>query len=231
MALCRAMGLKVAQTEILKLDDKILVLSIERFDRQLDSKGRLLRLPQEDMCQALGIVPTAKYESEGGPGVSACLDLLKSSDTPDDDRRAFMKAQIVFWLIAATDGHAKNFSIFLNPQGHFSLTPLYDILSTQWQYDRSQIVRKSFRLAMAIGRNRQYNVTQISPRHFEQTAKQAGFSLSSLHDLMTEIFKQLPNAINTIQASMDKTVPEEMIEAITKAAISRAQQIEAYLSD
>jgi serine/threonine-protein kinase HipA len=56
-----------------------------------------------------------KYESEGGPGIRAITDLLKGSDTPDADQRAFFKAQIVFWLLGATDGHAKNFSIRLAP--------------------------------------------------------------------------------------------------------------------
>ncbi len=109
MALCRALGLAVARTDILRLSDNLLVLSVERFDRKFDSKGRLLRFPQEDMCQSLGVVPTLKYENDGGPGIAACLDLLKSSDTPDRDRRTFFKALLVFWLIGATDGHAKIF--------------------------------------------------------------------------------------------------------------------------
>lgn len=69
MALCRALGLVVAQTEILERDDDLLVLGIERFDRRLDGNGRLLGLPLENMCQALGILPTGQYESDGGPGI------------------------------------------------------------------------------------------------------------------------------------------------------------------
>ncbi|WP_109260664.1 type II toxin-antitoxin system HipA family toxin [Hyphobacterium indicum] len=231
MALCRALGLAVAQTEILKLEDDLLVLSIERFDRRLDNKGRLLRLPQEDICQALGILPTGKYESDGGPGIRDCLDLLKSSDAPDDDRRTFMKAQIIFWLIGATDGHAKNFSLYLEPQGRFRLTPLYDILSTQWQHDRRQIPRNSFRLAMAIGDKRRYKVPEIAPRHFEQTAKLVSFPIAALHEVMAEIVKQLPKAIDAVKKVIDPSVPDAMAEAITAAAKRRAAEIEAYLSN
>ncbi len=90
-------------------------LVIERFDRQWTKDGRLLRLPQEDCCQALSVPPTQKYQSDGGPGMVAILDLLKGSDSPAEDQTTFLKAQLVFWLIAATDGHAKNFSIFLAP--------------------------------------------------------------------------------------------------------------------
>lgn len=230
MELCRALGLAIAPTEVLELDDDLLVLSIERFDRRVDGKGRLLRLPQEDMCQALSILPTTKYEIDGGPGMVDCLDLLKSSDHSDVDRRAFMKAQIVFWLIGATDGHAKNFSLFLESQGRFGLTPLYDILSTQWQHERRQIPRKSFRLAMAIGDKRRYKVTEIAPRHFEQTAKLAGFPMDALHEVMGAIVSQLPRASETLTAQLDASVPEAMADAILAAAITRAKQIEAYLN-
>lgn len=230
MAFCRALGLAVAQTEILELADDLLVLSIERFDRRMDGKGRLLRLPQEDMCQALGIPPTGKYESDGGPGIGDCLDLLKSSDTPDADRRKFMKAQIVFWLIGATDGHAKNFSLFLEPQGRFRLTPLYDILSTQWQHDRRQIPRNAFRLAMAIGNRRRYKVMTIAPRHFEQTAKLAGFPIGALREVMVEIVSGLPQAAETLTAECDERVPMAMAEAILAAANKRTKEIEAYLN-
>lgn len=230
MALCRALGLAVAQTEILKLEDDLLVLSIERFDRRLDARGRLLRLPQEDICQALGILPHGKYESDGGPGIGDCLDLLKSSDSPDDDRRAFMKAQIIFWLIGATDGHAKNFSLHLGPQGRFRLTPLYDILSTQWQHDRRQIPRNAFRLAMAVGDKRRYAVTEIAPRHFEQTAKLAGFPIATLHEVMAEIERRLPEAAEAVQNAVDPSVPDAMVEAIIAAAERRAAEIRAYLN-
>lgn len=230
MALCRALGLPVAQTEMLALEDELLVLSVERFDRRLDGKGRLLRLPQEDLCQALGVPPTGKYESDGGPGIVDGLSLLKASDHAATDQRAFMKAQIVFWLIGASDGHAKNFSLFLAPQGRFHLTPLYDILSTQWQHDRGQIRRNAFRLSMAIGNKRRYKVTEILPRHFEQTAKQAGFSLQTLRTVMEEIVSDLPGAAATLTAQLDERIPTAMAEAILTAASQRAKQIEIYLN-
>jgi serine/threonine-protein kinase HipA len=85
----------------------------ERFDRLWTGDKRLLRLPQEDCCQALSVPPTRKYESDGGPGMVAILDLLKGSDELEADRRFFLKAQILFCLLGATDGHAKNFSIFM----------------------------------------------------------------------------------------------------------------------
>jgi len=112
-----------------------------RFDRTWTWNGRLLRLPQEDCCQALSVPPARKYESEGGPGIRKIAEFLKGSDTPDADHRTFFKAQIVFWLLGATDGHAKNFSIRLAPGGRFHLRPVYDIISTQPSLDAHHISR------------------------------------------------------------------------------------------
>jgi len=74
----------------------------------------------------LGIPPTRKYQSDGGPGIVDVLDLLDGVTEPRVDRMRFMKAQVLFWLLAAGDGHAKNFSLFLTPSS-FKLTPLYDL--------------------------------------------------------------------------------------------------------
>ena len=128
----QAYGLPVAHTQILQFED-IKVLAVERFDRiwwtNENDKKWLLRLPQEDMCQATGTPPHLKYESDGGPGMRTIMKLLATSKAPGRDRRTFFKAQVLFWMLRATDGHAKNFSIFLRPGGAYELTPLYDVLS------------------------------------------------------------------------------------------------------
>lgn len=100
------------------------VLAVERFDRAWwvapQGDRRLVRLPQEDMCQAKGLPPTAKYEADGGPGIDAIFHLMNGSMTREDDRRAFFQAQVLFWMLCATDGHAKNFSLFIRPGGALS---------------------------------------------------------------------------------------------------------------
>lgn len=128
LKLAEAFGLPVNKAEMHTFGDTR-ALVIERFDRRWTKDKRLLRLPQEDCCQALSVPPTRKYQSEGGPGLVRILDLLKGSDQPTADRITIVKAQMFFWLIGATDGHAKNFSIFLGPGGRYRLTPLYDVLT------------------------------------------------------------------------------------------------------
>lgn len=123
LTLLSELGLPVAPTRMAAFGDRK-VLIVEQFDRQHGREQRLLRRPQEDMCQALSISPTQKYEDHGGPGLVEIMRLLAASDVPDIDRRNFMKTMIAFWLIGATDGHAKNFSVFLAPGGRFNATPL-----------------------------------------------------------------------------------------------------------
>jgi serine/threonine protein kinase HipA of HipAB toxin-antitoxin module len=120
------------------------VLIVERFDRLWTQDGRLLRLPQEDCCQALSVVPSRKYQSDGGPGVEAILQLLRGSDTPTEDQRDFLKAVITFWLLGATNGHAKNFSVFVLLGGRYHMTPLYDVISAQPSVDTVRFDSTSF---------------------------------------------------------------------------------------
>ncbi len=116
LKLCRAFGLESAKAEVLIFDGKPVIV-VERFDR-LWRDGVLYRLPQEDICQALSVPPMRKYQSDGGPGIKDILEFLNGAVAPREDRMTFMKAQIVLWLLAAIDGHAKNFSIFLTPGGY-----------------------------------------------------------------------------------------------------------------
>ncbi len=148
LKLAAAFGLPVNRAEIHTFGTtKALV--IERFDRHWTADGRLLRLPQEDCCQALAIPPSRKYQSDGGPGMIDILKLLKGSDDPAKDQTTLLQAQILFWLIGAPDGHAKNFSLFLGPSGGYRLTPLYDVLTAQPSLDPHQIERKQLSLAMS----------------------------------------------------------------------------------
>ena len=162
-------------------------LVVERFDRRWTADKRLLRVPQEDFCQALSISPTRKYQSEGGPGLVKMLDVLKGSDNPAADRETLFKAQLFFWLIGATDGHAKNFSMFLGPGGSYRLTPLYDVLTAQPSLDARQVQRKQMKLSMSVGTNRHYRIDEIQRRHFVQTATAAGLSKSTIARALEEV--------------------------------------------
>ena len=186
LELMLAFGLEVARTHI-ETFGKRRVLVVERFDRLWRGDASILRLPQEDCCQALGIPPTLKYQSDGGPRMYDILELLRGTDDPQRDQAVFFKSQILFWLIGATDGHAKNFSIFLKPGGRFNLTPFYDVLSAQPAADKGQIAPNRFRMAMSAGTNRHYRMSEITGRHFVQSGKVAGLGNSLMRDAISEL--------------------------------------------
>jgi serine/threonine-protein kinase HipA len=204
LKLVEAFGLEVAHAQIHSFGDRK-TLVIERFDRRWTKDGRLIRLPQEDCCQALSVPPTRKYQNRGGPGAADILDLLKASDDPLGDQRAFFASQILFWLIGATDGHAKNFSIFLNEGGRFRLTPFYDVLTVQPSFDEKQLANRDFRLAMAVGNSNKYRVEDVSGRHFVETARRARISARTARDIIADLlgraagaFEPRPRAAATV---------------------------------
>ena len=173
----RELGLPVADAAIAHFGDQR-ALVVTRFDRRwmgVDAaevqkkrftprKGTwIARLPQEDLCQAMGLPPTLRYEADGGPSMQDALTLLASSEHPTSDQTNFALAQVAFWLLAATDGHGKNFSLRQHAGGTYGLTPLYDVLSA-WPiigHGKNQLAIEKAKLAMALrGRRAHYRLNR-----------------------------------------------------------------------
>ncbi|WP_400769809.1 type II toxin-antitoxin system HipA family toxin [Methylosinus sporium] len=226
LRLAAAFGLPVTNAEMAEFAGKK-ALVVERFDRLWTKDQRLLRLPQEDCCQALSVPPSLKYQSDGGPGLVDIAGLLKGSDTPLDDLRLLLKAQIVFWLLGATDGHAKNFSLRLAAAGRFRLAPLYDIMSTQPNLDASEIDRKQMRMAMSVGKNRHYIVDTIVGRHFEQTAALCGFPVQELALIMAELTETASSTIEVTLSRLPANFPESLAASIVAGATNRLKSLHA----
>lgn len=226
MRLIAMLGLPAAKTRMETFDEKK-VLVVERFDRRWTKDGRLLRLPQEDCCQALSKPSNLKYESGGGPGLPDLLDLFMSSDEPVHDRKLIMKAAVAFWLLAATDGHAKNFSLFLHPNGGFSLTPLYDVMSTQPNFDAHQLRQRDMKMVMAVGRNRHYIINEIVPRHFLQTAAASGMGESIVREIFEELIEHGEAAISNVGDDLPPDFPEPLFESVTEGFRRRLRLLES----
>ncbi|MCX6967647.1 MAG: type II toxin-antitoxin system HipA family toxin, partial [Verrucomicrobia bacterium] len=147
MKLAAAVGLKVAAVRIGRAQDSSF-LEIERYDRRHLSDGTLERIHQEDFCQALGVAPEMKYQSEGGPGLKRCFELVRSvSSAPAVDLLRLFDAVLFNYLIGNGDAHGKNFSL-LYDGGEIRLAPLYDLVCTQAYPELSKT------MAMKIGGER-----------------------------------------------------------------------------
>lgn len=195
-------------------------LIVERFDRLWTRDGRLLRLPQEDLCQALSVPPTLKYQNEGGPGIVRTLTLLKGSDDPAADQQRFLEAQILFWLIGATDGHAKNFSIFISPGGRYRLTPFYDVLTAEPALRSETITRRQMKMAMSVGTNKNYRMDKIHGRHFRQAARMAGISELIAVRALDRIREAAGPALQHVQDDLPRDFPFQIHEQVSERIAS-----------
>ncbi|WP_299372608.1 type II toxin-antitoxin system HipA family toxin [uncultured Kiloniella sp.] len=224
LKLLAAFGLRTASVEMSTFGERK-ALVVERFDRRWTKDGRLIRLPQEDMCQVLSVPPTGKYQNEGGPGIVDIMKRLRGSDEPMQDRLGFFKANILFWLMGATDGHAKNFSIALMPEGRFRLTPFYDVLTVQPTFDQKQIQQKKFRLAMSFGKSNHYRIGDICARHIYETATASGLSKELVQKVFQEIHETAEEAIEKTFKELPEGFPEELMESLCGALNSRLQEL------
>ncbi|HEY4345661.1 MAG TPA: type II toxin-antitoxin system HipA family toxin [Parvibaculum sp.] len=228
LKLTEAFGLPSAKVEMMDFGSKRTLL-VERFDRLWAKDGRLLRRPQEDFCQALSVSPTQKYEDKGGPGLQRLLELLKASDDPQTDQRMLLKAAIAFWLLGATDGHAKNFSLFLLPSGRFQMTPLYDVLSAQPHVDRHEVKKNQMRMAMSAGNTRHYRVHDIAPRHFIETAAKASIPAAFVTGILVELFEVARAASDRVLRSLPDDFPMDLAHSIVRGMEQRLSVLEQHL--
>ncbi|MCC5967752.1 MAG: type II toxin-antitoxin system HipA family toxin [Natronohydrobacter sp.] len=225
MTLAREMGLPAAHVEKITLLGQV-VLSVERFDRVWQGET-LKRLPQEDICQSLGYPSAMKYQKLGGPGIGQIMELLRESDTPIEDRETFFRAQIFFFLIGASDGHAKNFSLRLGSRGRFRLAPLYDILSIAPVVRAGRLQRKRYRLAMSVDGH--YGIDEIVPRHFEAEGRAAGLPKGRALELLQDMTDRLAPALDRALLAVGDQVPEAVSGPIATDAMQRADQMKELL--
>ncbi len=217
-------GFDVNQVEM-QIFGKTKALVIKRFDRLWTKNNRLIRLPQEDCCQALSVPPTRKYENEQGLGIKQITQLLAGSDDPYADQLTFFKAQILNWLIGGSDAHAKNFSVFIRPGGAFQLTPLYDILSVQPHLIANELNRKQMRMSMCVGNSRHYRFDKIHGRHFVETARKSGMPDSLTKLAIEQIIGAIDGALHAVELDMPKGFPEELHAAISRGVQERARML------
>jgi serine/threonine-protein kinase HipA len=233
----RELGLPTATTEMATFG-KQKVLVVERFDRRWQGIAPgvqndagftpaeddwIARLPQEDFCQVTGTSPGKKYEQDGGPSIRACLDHLAGSQQADLDRTNFVLTQLAFWLLAATDGHAKNFSIFHHAGGNYSLTPLYDVLSA-WPiigHGPNQISIHKAKLAMALrAKNAHYKIREIQARHWLNLAQSCG--AAGVWQKMVTMTEDVDSALNRVQAILPPDFPASVWNSVRNGVRSQA---------
>lgn len=222
--LLKAFGLPVANCEIAHFG-RHRVLVVERFDRRLSAdKNWWLRLPQEDFCQATGTAPALKYEADGGPGIQPIMNILRGAQDAQTDRVNFLKTQILFWLLAAVDGHAKNFSLHLLPRGNYQLTPAYDVMSA-WPMlgdAPGKISAQKIKMAMALsGKNSHYHHHEIQLRHFVETFRRAGLQEEVVTEAYQAILDGADEAAQQVAIEAERTGVERGVRELIDQGLKR----------
>ncbi|MDB5798155.1 MAG: toxin HipA [Paucimonas sp.] len=191
LALARRMRLPAANARIARAGDRQFLL-VERYDRQRGEGMQQVRLHQEDFCQALGTVPEMKYQSEGGPGLAQCFELVRRTTKPSAPQVVHLLDYVIFnALLGNHDAHGKNFSLLYTTPGP-QLAPLYDALST------AAYPRLSPKMAMKLGGT--YQFSQVQLRHWDRFAVEAGLSASQTRKRVLEFAHLMPAAARALAA-------------------------------
>jgi serine/threonine-protein kinase HipA len=210
----RRAGLVAARTSIARFDSESAIV-VERYDRRL-LDGHLVRIHQEDVCQALGIRPERKYQNEGGPAPRDVARLLRSVMSPpaaDDAVLRFLEALAWNWLIAGTDAHAKNYSLLLAGR-QLRLAPLYDIASAL-PYGTHE---RKLRLAMKIGGDyRVYPIQNTWPK----AAKELGLDPELAADRVIALARRAPDAFSASAGTpevvkLDSSLPTRLVDLVAE---------------
>lgn len=210
-----AYDLPVNKAKIVRFGE-VKTLVVERFDRRWAEDGSwLMRLPQEDLCQALGKPAGLKYEFDGGPGIQEIMNVLLGSNEAINDRRKFMKSVFLFWVLGAIDGHGKNFSLRIESQGRYQLTPLYDVISAYPLVIKKQLSWQKLKMAMALkSKSRHYLWSTIQPRHWLMMAKYCQFAESAMQEIMEEVFDNMEYVIDKVTRILPPRFPHDICDAI-----------------
>ena len=227
LKIAKAFGFETANCQMI-MPDGIKALVVERFDRKMAPDNTwIMRLPQEDFCQVSGTSPARKYEVDGGPTISTIMHELLGAANPRHDRETFTRTQVLFWLLGATDGHAKNFSIFLERQDQYRLTPLYDILSAFPAISKKGLHEKDLRLAMSLkgSKGRKTECWLMGPKHFFNTAGEVGFPLSSMERILHEMGSMTADVINKVTGELPAGFPSFIAEPIFEGMHRYSQRL------
>ena len=216
MALAARAGLPVPRTWVRPGPTPVYL--VERFDRQGGAgQGRVIRCHAEDLCQALGVLPTQKYEAEGGPGLAAIFGLLgRHSLSPAQDRLALLRWTIFNALIQNADAHAKNVSLLHTPDG-VRLAPFYDLLCTGAWPDLAE------RLAMKVGGEARPD--WLRRRHWERLAAEVGIAPRLVLAQLAELAELLPAAAATLAVEQASTLgPAPVVDRVLGLIEARCAQ-------
>ena len=218
MTLAKRVGLNVPNVKIYDTGRRLCYL-VERYDRK-NEQGHLKRLHQEDFCQALGLMPSQKYQKDGGyVSLKKCFQfIIENSSHPQNDITALAKWVVYNFIIGNCDAHAKNLSLLIHEDGRYHLAPFYDILSTV------VYPKISKDLAMKIGN--EYSVNNIQKSHWEQFTEDVKIPILFFREISMALCNSIQKNISGLTREIqEKWNDEKIIDEIKNRAIQKSSAI------
>ena len=220
LRLAKALGLPTAQSDVRQFED-VTTIVVERYDRTfVEKQFAYMRVHQEDFCQALRVLPTMKYQNDGGPGSKQIADVLRNVSS-DEDIGTFSDALILNFIIGGTDAHAKNYSLLIGGGGMVRLAPLYDIASI---FAYADIDPHKAKLAMKIGD--EYRLQYIGLSEWRKLAESTRVDGDVLIDRLRAMAIELPDRLSDeIKTMRDSGLNHKVMDILTTVLPDRAARI------
>jgi serine/threonine-protein kinase HipA len=219
LVLARELQLPVASSWIEHFDEETAIV-IERYDR-VRTKSSIVRVHQEDVCQALAVHPRQKYEAEGGPGIRQIAQLLReSSRAADEDLDSMIGALALNWLIGGTDGHAKNYSLLIGASGRVRLAPFYDVASALPYFEHEL---RELKLAMKVGGK--YRLREIGRYQWGKLATEIGVERARVIDRVMTMAQEVERrAMPLAERLRGEGLKHPVLRKLAKAIQVRARE-------
>lgn len=226
MMLADAVGISSANVSTHKVED-VEYLLVERYDRHMDN-GKVMRVHQEDFCQALGVASEMKYQCEGGPTLKHCFNLLREvAAIPFKQVKYLLDIVIFNCLVGNNDAHAKNFSLVFvakdiqtwKQAGFWEsevrwLAPAYDILCTALYPELDK------KMAMKLGG--EYLFENLYPKQFETFAADCGLAKALVKQRAVELATKTMESLDVVAIEGDSIVElKKLISARCQTILER----------
>lgn len=220
------LGIPAAPVELFSEGDQH-SLVVKRFDRRTDA-DELIRLHQEDIIQSLGLPRLRKFESQGGPGIDQIMSLLGRSS--DEQSRARYAVLLMFsWIVLSTDAHAKNYSVFLQPEGAI-LTPLYDAssvipyLNVDRDIDVQSVLQRAGERKLAVKYGASYLARDVARFELDAIARAAGMAADDLIAIVAVCLLEISDVVSDIASSMPPDLQTDTVARLVEWMPIRVRQ-------
>jgi serine/threonine-protein kinase HipA len=227
LQLARAAGLPAATSKVVRFGEQR-AISVERFDRRIDSEGEVRRVHQEDLALALGLDPALKYAAEAKVGVAEIVTLLRSY-APGDVSRFVLNVGFA-WITAGTDAHLRNFSLLIHAGGEVALSPLYDVASALGlRVNKRWVNTRDLSMAMSIGGHT--SLEEIGRDAWAREVKRSRLSGSTLAEVAALARRVAEEAlVVATRVAEEEDLDARYLKSVAKKVRTRALSCAAELS-